>query len=99
MLVAVLVLLALADARPGVSPDTPWSCPDSHPIKSYRMHSGRRVYHVPGSLWYEEASPERCYATEEDALADGSRPARPHRERMPGDDYAAARTMRYDTAP
>jgi hypothetical protein len=89
MLVVVLALLALADARPGVSPDTPWSCPESHPIKSYVMQSGRRVYHTPASPWYSEASPERCYATEEDALADGNRPARPRRERLAGDDYAA----------
>ena len=89
MLVALLMLLAFADARSGVTPDSPWSCPDSHPIKSYLMQSGRRVYHVPGSPWYEEASPERCYATEEDALTDGVRPARPLRQRLPIDDYAA----------
>ena len=99
---AVLVLLALADARPGVVPDSPWSCPASHPIKGYVLQSGRRVYHVPGSPWYEEASPERCYATEEEAIDDGSRPARPTRDRWPGDDHAALRATRpsviYDTA-
>ena len=92
---AVLVLLALANTRPGVVPDSPWSCPASHPIKGYVLQSGRRVYHLPGSPWYEEASPERCYATEEEAIDDGSRPARPTRDPLPGDDYA---TLGYDTA-
>lgn len=98
MLVVALVLLALADGRPGVIPDTPWSCPASHPIKSYVMQSGRRVYHMPGSIWYEEASPERCYATEEEALTDGSRPARPLRLEPSGDDYAALGSVRDEPA-
>ncbi|MGH7279778.1 MAG: hypothetical protein ACREJG_13980 [Candidatus Rokuibacteriota bacterium] len=68
-------------ARPGVLPDTPWSCPESHPIKGYVSHeSGLRVYHLPGGPFYEEASPERCYASEEEAARDGRRPAR---ERQP----------------
>lgn len=64
------------EPRPGVAPVTPWACPASHPIKGYvSRESGRRVYYVPGSRFYEEASPERCYATEDEALRDGSRPA------------------------
>jgi hypothetical protein len=55
----------------------PWACPESHPIKGYvSRESGLRVYYLPGSRFYEEASPERCYATEEEARRDGSVPAR-----------------------
>jgi hypothetical protein len=65
-----------AGQRPGVDPVTPWSCPETHPIKGYvSAESGARVYHVPGGRFYEEASPERCYATGEEARRDGSRPA------------------------
>ena len=77
-LVGVTALVgSAAGERPGVAPDTPWSCPAGHPIKGYvSAESGRRVYYLPGSRFYEEASPERCYASEEEALGDGSRPAR-----------------------
>jgi hypothetical protein len=85
--VLVVLLIGLAQ-RPGVPPDTPWSCPASHPVKGYLMESGRRVYHVPGSTWYEEASPERCYASEAEALRDGSRPARTPSPRPRTDDLA-----------
>ncbi len=62
--------------RPGTEPETPWACPASHPIKGYASaESGRRVYYLPGSRFYEEASPERCYASEEEARRDGSHPA------------------------
>jgi hypothetical protein len=85
---AFVIVLLLALQRPGVPPDTPWSCPPSHPIKGYvSAESGRRVYYVPGSRFYEEASPERCYATEDDARRDGSRPAgAPAHLRWPNDD-------------
>ena len=69
--------LLVAGARPGIAPPMPWACPESHPIKGYvSRESGRRVYFLPGSRFYEEASPERCYATEEEARQDGSEPAR-----------------------
>lgn len=76
--VAASALVAnAAGERPGAAPDTPWSCPAAHPIKGYvSAESGRRVYYLPGSRFYEEASPERCYASEEEARGDGSRPAR-----------------------
>ncbi len=81
--------LLSAGQRPGVSPDTPWSCPESHPIKGYVSYeSGRRVYYVPGGPFYEEASPERCYATEDEARRDGSLPAREPRIPHPSDDHA-----------
>jgi hypothetical protein len=84
----LVVLLVLALQRPGVAPDTPWSCPPLHPIKGYvSVESGRRVYYMPGSRFYEEASPERCYASEDDARRDGSRPAAaPVPLRWPNDD-------------
>jgi hypothetical protein len=78
--VVLLIMLALvvqADARAGVAPNDVWACPASHPIKGYvSQESGRRVYFMPGTRFYEEASPERCYATESEAQRDGSRPAR-----------------------
>jgi len=61
--------------RPGVAPETPWACPAGHPIKGYLTDESGRVYHRPGTRFYEEASPERCYATEEEARRDGSRRA------------------------
>lgn len=77
-----LILLPLASPsstraleRPGVSPETPWACPPTHPIKGYVTEESGRVYYVPGSRFYEEASPERCYASEAEARGDGGRPA------------------------
>ena len=61
--------------RPGIAPETPWTCPASHPIKGYLPDESGRVYHRPGSRYYEETSPDRCYATEEEARRDGSRRA------------------------
>ena len=74
---------AATGARPGVAPQTPWACPASHPIKGYLSESGRRVYYVPEHPFYEEASPERCYASEEEAQRDGSRPVRGNPPRLP----------------
>jgi hypothetical protein len=74
--------------RPGVPPDSPWTCPASHPIKGYVASSGRRVYFVPGSRFYEEASPERCYASEGEARRDGGGPAQDVRPRRPSDPLA-----------
>lgn len=76
----VLVLLAPAAGspagRPGVAPDGPYACPGTHPIKGYLSgDAGRRLYFLPDHRFYDEASPERCYATEEEARRDGGRPA------------------------
>ena len=73
-LLASAALLAQLQ-RPGVAPTTPWSCPADHPIKGYVTIGARRLYYVPGDRFYEEASPERCYASEEEARRDGARPA------------------------
>jgi micrococcal nuclease len=43
-------------------------CPESHPIKA-KMSS--HIFHLPGMLAYERTRPDRCYATEEEAGADG----------------------------
>ena len=70
------VVLLIAATRAGVPPETPWACPASHPIKGYLSSESGRVYFVPEHRFYEEASPERCYATEGEARQDGGRPAR-----------------------
>ena len=46
------------------------ACPDGYPIKG-KESSG--IYHVPGGRFYERTIPERCYADEADAEADGYR--------------------------
>jgi len=73
---AVLVCAPAAAGRPGLAAQDPWSCPASHPIKGYvSAEAGRRLYFVPAHPFYDEASPERCYATEDEARHDGGRPA------------------------
>jgi hypothetical protein len=64
---------ARSDERPGVLPVTPWACPASHPIKGYLTEESGLVYYRPGGRFYEEASPTRCYASEEEARRDGAR--------------------------
>ena len=73
--VVMMVSASLAPERPGVPPRDPWTCPSSHPIKNYASASGGYVYYLPDHPFYEEASPERCYASQEEAQRDGSRPA------------------------
>ena len=57
----------------------PWAppvergCPDGYPVK-VKLASG--IYHLPGGLAYERTTPDRCYATAEQAEADGFRPAK-----------------------
>jgi hypothetical protein len=48
-------------------------CPDGHPVK-VNVASG--IYHVPGGRSYARTRPDRCYATPEDAEADGFRRAK-----------------------
>ena len=71
----IAVTFASAGDRPGRPALGPWACPATHPIKGYLSAESGRVYFVPTHLFYDEASPERCYATEEEARGDGSRPA------------------------
>ena len=48
-------------------------CPASYPVKG---NAGSMIFHVPGGMSYERTVPERCYATEADAEADGFRKAK-----------------------
>ncbi len=77
-LVGVSVTTARAQptqSRPGVPPKDTWNCPLSHPIKgNFTTYSGERcIYHVRGGQFYTRTKPERCYATEADAVKDGCR--------------------------
>ena len=48
-------------------------CPTGYPVKA---NDSSRIFHVPGGRFYARTVPERCYATAEDAIADGYRPAK-----------------------
>jgi hypothetical protein len=54
-------------ARAWVEP-TGSVCPRTHPVKA-KMASG--LFHLRGMLNYERTRPDRCYASEEAAVADG----------------------------
>jgi len=54
----------------GMAPLDDGSCPPGHTIKA-KESSG--IYHVPGGRFYERTNPDRCYATEAAAEADGYR--------------------------
>ena len=60
--------------RSGVPPQG-MSCPVSYPIKgNFTTYSGERcIHHLPGGEFYGKTRPERCYATEADAVKDGCR--------------------------
>ena len=79
LLGALLLLVAVASAqgpapRPGVPPQG-MTCPVAHPIKgNFTTYSGERcIYHVPGGGFYGKTRPERCYASEAEAVKDGCR--------------------------
>ncbi len=59
--------------RPGVPPQDAWTCPLTHPIKGNFTTYSRCIYHMKGGRFYSKTKPERCYATEEDAVKDGCR--------------------------
>jgi hypothetical protein len=61
--------------RPGVPPQSAWTCPLSQPIKgNFTTYSGERcIYHIVGGQFYGKTKPERCYATEVEAEQDGCR--------------------------
>jgi hypothetical protein len=62
---------AAADgATTSAEPNADGTCPASHPIKA-KLSSG--IYHVPGGANYERTKPDRCYADEAAAIADGLR--------------------------
>jgi hypothetical protein len=60
--------------RFGVPPQG-MSCPVSHPIKgNFTTYSGEPcIHHMPGGDFYGKTRPERCYASETDAMRDGCR--------------------------
>jgi micrococcal nuclease len=64
--------------RPGVPPESAWTCPLSQPIKGNlgAYSSGRCIFHVPDSELYGATQPERCYATADEARKDGCQAAR-----------------------
>jgi micrococcal nuclease len=66
------------DGRPGAPSLDAWTCPTTHPIKgNFRPYSGERcIYHPPSGAFYGKTTPERCYATDEEARADGCRVSR-----------------------
>jgi hypothetical protein len=53
-----------------VAPRADGSCPPDHTIKA-KESSG--IYHVPEGRFYGRTNPDRCYATEAGAEADGYR--------------------------
>ncbi len=57
----------------GALPVSAWDCPLTHPIKgNFTTYSGERcIYHVRGGRFYNKTKPEKCYATPQDAKADG----------------------------
>ena len=59
--------------RSWVPPNDDGTCPPTHPIKA-KESSG--IYHVPGGANYERTKPDRCYADEAAAEADGMRRAK-----------------------
>jgi micrococcal nuclease len=65
----------VAQSRLGVYPQDAWTCPLVQPIKgNFTPSSGERcIYHVPGGGFYNKTKPERCYATDADAVKDGCR--------------------------
>jgi len=64
-----------AQGRPGAPPQDAWNCPPTHPIKgNFTTYSGERcIYHMQGGEFFGKTKPERCYATEADAVKDGCR--------------------------
>ena len=56
-----------------LEPNADGSCPPTHPIKA-KLASG--IYHSPGGANYERTKPDRCYADEAAAVADGLRPSK-----------------------
>ena len=54
-------------------PPVDGKCPEGYPVKA-NDNSG--IYHVPGGRFYARTVAERCYATADDAIADGYRAAK-----------------------
>src|SRR5262245_17315456 len=67
--------VALAIENRGEAPVSAWDCAADHPVKgNFTTYNGEPcIYHVPGGSFYAKTKPERCYATENEARADGCR--------------------------
>ncbi len=67
------------DAAAGTADAARWQapvdgeCPHGFLLK---VAAGSEIFHAPGGAFYERTVPERCYATPEDAVADGLRAAK-----------------------
>ena len=50
-----------------------WTCPTAQLVKgNFTTYSGERgIYHLPSGRLYNQTTPERCYATEGEAMLDG----------------------------
>ncbi len=48
-------------------------CPAGYPIK---VNEDSGIFHVPGGRFYARTAAGRCYASADDAIADGYRPAK-----------------------
>ena len=74
MIIFPALAFAIGTIMHGVSPVNEWDCPKTHPIKgNINTAKGTMIYHLPCGYFYHKTKPERCYATEEDAKADGFR--------------------------
>jgi micrococcal nuclease len=62
--------------RSGVAPLDPWTCPLTDQIKGSFTTPELCIYHLPDSAFYRKIRPDRCYASEVDALQDGCRGSR-----------------------
>lgn len=66
---------AFADtaSRPAWVEPVDGTCPVAHPVK---LNASSGIFHLPGGRFYERTTPDRCYASADDALADGYRAAK-----------------------
>lgn len=75
MALAAIAFVSSSAVGDGTPPVNAWNCPTDHPIKgNFTTYSGEPcIYHVPSGAFYGKTKPERCYATEREAQADGCR--------------------------
>lgn len=52
---------------------TDGTCPATHPIK---LNENSGIFHVPDGRFYDRTKADRCYASADDAMADGYRQAK-----------------------
>jgi len=69
----VFLVLLTGCAHFGALPLMDGSCPTSHRIKG---NAESRIYHQPGTLYYDRVHAERCFKTAEDARKAGFRAPR-----------------------